>query len=335
MRVEDVKLNALVRVKKEEDAKGEHYTEYQRRVIGEIGKIIEAPFNKAPLIEFNNGIKMFVNVGKLELVSEKQIKELKVITKNNGIKPTKFIEQDLATIVFFNDDTKVVVKQSEFDEYDREKAFAIALAKKMMGGYTNFVEFFELDDEDEEDVTIELQNPLFQINDQVELIIDTEHRGKKGEVGVVVSHQNQDEEIGRKFPYVVRFNSGKHAGFSTDEIRLVDNNKWKIGDYVRFSDTFGFDLDGTVAEVIKINGGYITLKSADDNSSEIVVLISDKGLLPVDSLQDGDWVETNKLSSQKVSGFLKDGFLTHYNEVLGILNKTMINRQLFMNKRYW
>lgn len=41
-----------------------------------------------------------------------------------------------ATIVFFNDGTKEVVKKDLRDAYDFEKALSMACAKKLLGGYT-------------------------------------------------------------------------------------------------------------------------------------------------------------------------------------------------------
>ena len=50
----------------------------------------------------------------------------------------KVVFHDPATIVYWKDGTKSVVKCSEGDKYDPEKGFAIAVAKKVYGSYTNF-----------------------------------------------------------------------------------------------------------------------------------------------------------------------------------------------------
>lgn len=49
------------------------------------------------------------------------------------IMPTKIIFNGPATIVFWNDGDKTVVKQSESDIYDYEKGFAMCVVKKVFG----------------------------------------------------------------------------------------------------------------------------------------------------------------------------------------------------------
>ena len=53
--------------------------------------------------------------------------------ERHGIAPTKIIHNGPATIVFWNDDTKTIVKQSENDIYDPYAAFCSALAKRIFG----------------------------------------------------------------------------------------------------------------------------------------------------------------------------------------------------------
>lgn len=48
-----------------------------------------------------------------------------------------------ATIVFWTDGTKTVVKCDERDEYDPEKGLAMAIAKKSLGNNYNYYETFE------------------------------------------------------------------------------------------------------------------------------------------------------------------------------------------------
>ena len=45
--------------------------------------------------------------------------------------PTKIIHSGPCTIVFWNDDTKTIVRCSDNDTYDQYAAFCAALAKKM------------------------------------------------------------------------------------------------------------------------------------------------------------------------------------------------------------
>lgn len=61
----------------------------------------------------------------LEKVSESELEKI----NEDNLAIERVIHQDIATIVFFNDGTKEVVKcQGEL--YDKEKAIAIAVAKK-------------------------------------------------------------------------------------------------------------------------------------------------------------------------------------------------------------
>ena len=50
-------------------------------------------------------------------------------------KISKVIFNDPATIVYWEDKTKTVVKCNEADEFDEEKGLAMAIAEKYFGGY--------------------------------------------------------------------------------------------------------------------------------------------------------------------------------------------------------
>lgn len=56
---------------------------------------------------------------------------------------TKVIFNDPATIVFWSDGTKTVVKCGETDIYDKEKGLAMAISKKAMGNQGNYYEVFK------------------------------------------------------------------------------------------------------------------------------------------------------------------------------------------------
>lgn len=59
---------------------------------------------------------------------------------------------DPATIVFWNDGTKTVVKARHGDKFDKEKGLAMAIAKKVMGNTNKYYDVFEefcFDEEDE------------------------------------------------------------------------------------------------------------------------------------------------------------------------------------------
>ena len=55
------------------------------------------------------------------------------VTLNENLKITKVIFNNPATIVFWSDGTKTVVKCGEGETFDEEKGFAIACTKKMFG----------------------------------------------------------------------------------------------------------------------------------------------------------------------------------------------------------
>jgi hypothetical protein len=54
----------------------------------------------------------------------------------------KAIFNDPATIVFWKDGTKTVVKAQEGDKYDPEKGLAMAFSKKMFGNEGNYYDQF-------------------------------------------------------------------------------------------------------------------------------------------------------------------------------------------------
>lgn len=78
-----------------------------------------------------------------------------------GLRITKVIFNDPATIVFWNDGTKTVVKCSYDDYFDAEKGMAMAICKKIMGSTfrKTFNEF--LPEEKEEDQFAEAINAWF------------------------------------------------------------------------------------------------------------------------------------------------------------------------------
>lgn len=88
-------------------------------------------------------------------------KELKVIDLKKQIKSDfsikKVIFNEPATIVFWGDDTKTVVKCSKRDEYDYEKGIAMAIAKKAFGNtndyYNKIKNFLPKEDEQKKSFT--------------------------------------------------------------------------------------------------------------------------------------------------------------------------------------
>lgn len=63
-------------------------------------------------------------------------------TRNNALKIKKVILNDPATIVYWDDRTKTVVK-ADHEKYDPEKGLAMAIAKKALGNQGNYYEVFK------------------------------------------------------------------------------------------------------------------------------------------------------------------------------------------------
>ncbi len=74
----------------------------------------------------------------------------------------KVIYNNPATIVFWKDGTKTVVKACEDDEYDPEKGLAMAISKKALGNKGNYYETFKkaLPKEDIREILQRLYNEL-------------------------------------------------------------------------------------------------------------------------------------------------------------------------------
>ena len=68
-----------------------------------------------------------------------------MINRNKESKPEikRVIFNKPATVVFWTDDTKTVVKCGEYDEFDPEKGLAMAIAKKCLGNNYKYYETFE------------------------------------------------------------------------------------------------------------------------------------------------------------------------------------------------
>lgn len=65
------------------------------------------------------------------------------IGSKNSITPTKIIFNGPATIVFWDDGTKTVVKCMDCDEFDCEKGIALCYMKKMLGNDSSFHHIFK------------------------------------------------------------------------------------------------------------------------------------------------------------------------------------------------
>ena len=62
---------------------------------------------------------------------------------NRRVKIRDVIFSDPATVVFWNDNTKTVVKARGEEKYDKEKGLAMAIVKKITGNTGNYYEIFK------------------------------------------------------------------------------------------------------------------------------------------------------------------------------------------------
>ena len=62
---------------------------------------------------------------------------------NRRVKIRDVIFSDPATIVFWNDNTKTVVKTRGGEKYDKEKGLAMAIIKKITGNTGNYYNIFK------------------------------------------------------------------------------------------------------------------------------------------------------------------------------------------------
>ena len=87
------------------------------------------------------------------------------------LKIRKVIFNDPATIVFWSDGTKTVVKCGENDIYDPEKGLAMAVAKKCLGtnkSHSNYMDEFKKWLPKEED----LSNPIEDVVDSIKKVAE-------------------------------------------------------------------------------------------------------------------------------------------------------------------
>lgn len=62
---------------------------------------------------------------------------------NRRVKIKDVIFSDPATVVFWNDNTKTVVKTRGDEKYDKEKGLAMAIIKKITGNTSNYYNIFK------------------------------------------------------------------------------------------------------------------------------------------------------------------------------------------------
>lgn len=104
-------------------------------------------------LDCENSNKTFYRTGLFTEIMERRSNDMK---NNHRVPQIKdVIYNDPATIVFWMDGTKTVVKCGDYDIYDPEKGLAMAIAKKALGNQGNYYETFKnwLPEEDELDTT--------------------------------------------------------------------------------------------------------------------------------------------------------------------------------------
>ena len=82
----------------------------------------------------------------------------------------KVIFNDPATIVFWSDGSKTVVKCQDGDIYDPEKGLAMAISKKALGNKGNYCNEFKKwlpEDEEEEEKTVELRFDTSELSSEL------------------------------------------------------------------------------------------------------------------------------------------------------------------------
>ena len=115
-------------------------------------------------------LSTFYRTGLFTEIMERRSNDMK---NNHRVPQIKdVIYNDPATIVFWMDGTKTVVKCGDYDIYDPEKGLAMAIAKKTLGNQGNYYETFKswLPEEDEMDTTQQF------IDEKSRLDVETAYR---------------------------------------------------------------------------------------------------------------------------------------------------------------
>lgn len=66
-----------------------------------------------------------------------------IMLRNKSVEITKVIFNNPATIVFWDDGTKTVVKCEKDEAFDEEKGLAMAISKKILGNKGNYYNEFK------------------------------------------------------------------------------------------------------------------------------------------------------------------------------------------------
>ena len=132
---------------------------------------------------FNKEDKMMDGIDAMRYVADDMISLSK--TNDNMFKkdtPKKVIFNDPATIVYWKDGTKTVVK-AEDEPFDPEKGLAMAIAKKYLGNKGNYYDIFRKWLPKEEDFSKYMNPP---ISEQYELLTVKQFAEKTGQSEVTI-----------------------------------------------------------------------------------------------------------------------------------------------------
>lgn len=132
----------------------------------------------------------------------------------HDISINNIIFNDPATIIFWNDGTKTVVK-AENEEFDPEKGLAMAIAKKVLGNKGNYYETFKkwLPKEKKE------SNVILKSKKETRFISVKEYAALAG-----VSESTIRTQLRKgHYPYAKKVNGKWQIPYNTDKPEVVDH----------------------------------------------------------------------------------------------------------------
>ena len=135
----------------------------------------------------NDGLDAFSYV---RIPSDLDITQMYPVTMiaHKPLAPTNVIFNGPATIVFWNDGTKTIVKCSDGDEYDPEKGLAMAYSKKLFGNKGNYGKHFKkwLPKEEKPEVKpeVKISLPVHNVSSAVKAMRKLNEALKKGGRGM-------------------------------------------------------------------------------------------------------------------------------------------------------
>ena len=118
-----------------------------------------------------------------------------------NIKIRNVIFHDPATIIFWSDDTKTVVKKGENDTYDPEKGLAMAIVKKALGNQGNYYNLFKKWLPKEVDTKVDQQEEGKTIQETVENYSSLMEKVKNLRFDAVDSFRNAVEAMFSSNPF--------------------------------------------------------------------------------------------------------------------------------------